>query len=57
MLVPKDDPTRLAAAVSDLISNSSMAMDLADQARRSLEQYRWTKLRSEWRNVYESCLA
>lgn len=56
LLVPRNDPSAAAAAISRLVEDDRLAMRLTAAARESCEQYRWSNVRAQWISLYRGLL-
>jgi len=54
LLVPENDPDRLAAAVQALIERPCDALEIARAAHREVSRFTWDAVRSQWLDVYAS---
>ena len=52
LLAPPDDDTAVATQVLRLLEDQALADCLADAARASCEQRRWSVVRSKWLALY-----
>jgi len=57
LLVPPDDPDRLAAAVHRLLSDPQLALKLGEEGHRETPRYTWSHAQQEWRRVYRNVAA
>ena len=58
LLVPRNDPGRLAAAVLGLVNDQSLASHLAESARAECEaKYVWPRVMASWESCYERVAA
>src|SRR5690606_36084141 len=51
LLVPPDDPEKMAIAVTNLIDNHNYAGEIAMEARRVSTSYNWDVIKSLWNKV------
>ena len=56
LLVARNDPDAAAAAISRLVEDNRLAMQLTVAARASCEQYRWSHVRAQWISLYRGLL-
>ena len=52
-LVPPNDPSALAAAVSELLDEPERARSMARRARAVVEQFTWPCVRHAWTDAYQ----
>jgi glycosyltransferase involved in cell wall biosynthesis len=58
MLVPEKDPSALATAVVEILTNDELAMRLAEDGNRFIkEKFDWDKLAGQLHDIYEQVLA
>ncbi len=56
LLVPPDDPNRMAEAADRLLSDNNLAEHLSFNARKKAEQFAWTKVLPRWLELLETVL-
>jgi glycosyltransferase involved in cell wall biosynthesis len=54
LLVERDDPDAMAAAIVKLFSDVSLRKRLAENGLREVQQYGWEKVRDSWLAIYRS---
>lgn len=52
LLVGQKDPNAIAEAVTSLVTNSALALRLAQRARESLCRFSWESVGEQWRGIY-----
>jgi glycosyltransferase involved in cell wall biosynthesis len=51
-IVPAGDPPAMACAVSRLLEDPEGALRITEQARASVREYCWPRVRAQWAQVY-----
>ena len=51
LLVPPNDPVRMADAVKKLLENPLQALEMSRCAREKTASFDWTVIKHEWRKV------
>ncbi len=57
LLVPPDDPDRLAAAIRQLLTDPELVLKLSIEGHRETPRYTWAHAKEEWRRVYRRVVA
>lgn len=52
ILVPPEDPAKLAEAIIDVLSNDNFRSEIARKARKKAENYSWEKIANEVESYY-----
>lgn len=54
VVVPPDDPSAMADAVSGLLANPARALAMTERARQRLAQHTWGEVGAAWSSLYSS---
>jgi len=54
LIVPQSDAAAMAKAVTSLLENQDLALDMARRAKQESEQYTWPRVREQWAAVYSN---
>src|SRR5207302_4831200 len=54
LIVPQSDAAAMAKAVTSLLENQDLALDMARRAKQENEQYTWPRVREQWAAVYSN---
>ena len=57
LLVPPNDPEKMAAAVRSILTKSSLAEQLSRNARQTAEQFEWPVVLSNWEKILTNVAA